>query len=192
MYLGNAIGSFNISPERGLEMKKKRLFVLVIFLVILGLLIYYNFSGLSSAKESKIISETFPLADTCKSMQSDPITIKGKVLVCSAESKRRSDIHSMVSSSLKATDEDNQVTVFFIWPPRDVQVGYYSVSRQPGYVRYVDVAVIYWPDNKAAGFYSLVSEQPVQRRRLSSHPEFGDYRKPIAEWIGKLTRTNSL
>ncbi len=167
---------------------RNQMFFLFLFSVIVVSTLI-SCSKLSSDKQSKIISDTRPLIESCKTLpESIPIEIKGKVLVWGMENNGRSRVQSLIPSALEATDEDNQVTVFFIWPLRDVCVGYYSISHQPGYVRYVDISAVYWPQKQAAGFHSIASNRPVQSRVVSQFPEYGDFTGPIAQWIETLPR----
>jgi len=140
-------------------------------------------------QERAIVSHVRNLLDACKSMgDSASPTIKGKALVWDMTSDSRSDAHDRLPSELKATSADSQITVFMVIGERNVQVGTYSVSGEPAYRQYMDVAVAYWPEKKAVGMGYVVSKEPRSSRPVEHRPEYGDPYEPIANWISTLPK----
>lgn len=71
---------------------------------------------------------------------------------------------------------------------RNEQVGTYTISRQPAYRQYTDVAVARWPSKTPVGFYSVLSRDPKLLRQVENAPEYGDPNEPIAKWIRTLPK----
>jgi Tfp pilus assembly protein PilE len=161
--------------------------VIIVILGILAAAIIKNVSETPPRKHREIIKEAKALVDNCKDVQEvDKIIIKGNCIVWDKESDSYSPVHSMLRKSMKAKSSDSRLTIFMVMKQRDVLVGRYSISKQPGYKRYVDVYVIYWPEKQVAGMHSVLSNSPRQTRPVQSNPEYGNSSIPVASWINSL------
>jgi len=130
------------------------------------------------------------LIDSCRAVSgSASIAIKGKALVWDMTSNVVSDANRKLPSHLRADLSDSLITVFMIIGERKEQVGTYSISHEPAYRQYVDIAVAYWPEKTAVGMSSVVSKEPRASRPVQNQPEYGDPAESIANWIAGLPRT---
>lgn len=160
--------------------------------VIVGIAIFAAISWAitthqETEKQRAIVNDVRHLVEACKSMgNSEPITIRGKALVWNMNSNSRSSVHDILPTELKASSHDNTITVFMVLGKRDVKVGTYSISGQPGYQQFIDVCVAYWPEKKAIGMGSVVSKQPRLSRPVQGSPEYGDPNEPVKNWITSL------
>ncbi len=161
----------------------------VIAVAVVIIVIVSNWSSPTKQEIEKIMGDVRPFIESCKAMpHSEKIMIKGKALVWDLKSNSKSDAHAELPSDLRIGEKEKQVTVFIVTPEQNMLVGHYSISRQPGYRRYVDVYVIYWPEKKAAGLHSVVGFDPRHRRPVQHSPEYGDYTKAVAAWIAGLPK----
>ena len=149
--------------------------------------------GVSSHRETgaqlAIVNELRPLIETCRAMgASNGMIVRNKALVWDIASNGRSAAHGKLPSSLQATASDRPITVFMVLGMRTVQVGTYSISKQPGYRQYLDICVAYWPEKKPGGMGSVVSQEPVSRRPVRQQPDYGEPNGPVAQWIAGLPR----
>jgi hypothetical protein len=163
---------------------------IVAALSIVGIVIWYgNVSHKETVAQRAIVNEVRGLVDACRN-SGDAVTIAGKVLVWDMRADSRSGAHGMLPGTLKAASIDRPITVFMVMGQRDEKVGTYSISGQPAYRQYMDVAVAYWPEKKPVGFHSVVSREPRSSRPVQQTPEYGDPNEPIARWIASLPTIN--
>lgn len=163
-------------------------------LVIAGTAAGVLWWGISSHRETAaqhgIVNGVRPLIEACKGMgDSMPVKLHNKALVWDMASDGRSAVYGRLPSVLQATSSDSPITVFMVLGTRTVQVGTYSISKQPGYRQYVDVCVAYWPEKNVAGMGSIVSREPRPSRPVTQQPEYGDPNEPVVQWIAALPRT---
>jgi len=127
------------------------------------------------------------LIDSCKTVGGSPsIAIKGKALVWDMNSHAVSRAQRRLPSHLRASPSDGEITVFIVIGERQEQVGTYSVSNEPAYRQYVDIAVARWPEKTAVGMSSVVSKEPRASRPVRNQPEYGDPIEAIANWIAAI------
>ena len=158
-------------------------------LALVGFVIWYAMvSHKETVAQRAIVNEVGGLIGSCRTA-GDTIAIVGKVLVWDMHGDSRSGAQGMLPGLLKAESTDKPITIFMVVGKRDERVGTYSISRQPAYREYVDIAVAYWPEKTAVGFHSVVSGEPRSSRPVQGTPEYGDPSEPIAKWIESLPRT---
>jgi hypothetical protein len=135
-------------------------------------------------KEKAIVDQVRPLIQNNPS-HSNPndLLLRGKALIWDMTTNSRSPAYDMIPGELRAISSDKIITVFMISGARSEKVGTYSISGKTAYRNYTEIFVLYWPENKTAGLYSIVSEEPRSNRPVQQSEEFGDPNKPIAEWI---------
>lgn len=168
----------------------KALKVAVVFYAVLfavaGLLIRYAIvSNRETVAQEAIVNEVKDLIDDSR-RAGDRIAVYGRALVWDMQSNSRSDVNAQLQSSLQAKSTDRPITVFMVIGTRNEQVGTYSISKEPAYRQYVDIAVASWPEKKALGFHSVVSNEPRSSRQVQSTPEYGGINQPVADWINTL------
>ena len=96
------------------------------------------------AREAAIVNDVRPLLDACKSMgDSRSLAVNGKALVWDMDSNKPSLAGRMLPAELHASSPDSPITVFIVMHKERVQVGSYSLSGEPAYRQYLDVAVAY-------------------------------------------------
>ena len=158
----------------------------VAVLAVIGLIARYaTVSHKETVAQRAIVNEVKGLIENCRTAGGN-ITIVGKALVWDMRSDSRSGAHGMLSGSRQAKSTDKPITVFMVMGERNEQVGTYSISHQPAYRQYMDVAVAVWPDKKPIGFHSVISKEPRSSRPVQQSPEYGDPDRPIADWIETL------
>lgn len=162
---------------------------ILVGLVVVGFLIWYAMvSHKETVAQRAIVNEVRGLISSCRTA-GDRIAVVDKVLVWDMQGNSRSGAQGMLPGPLKAKSTDKPITVFMVVGKRDERVGTYSISRQPAYREYMDIAVACWPEKRPVGFHSVVSSEPPPSRPVQGTPEYGDPNKPIAEWIESLPRT---
>jgi len=159
---------------------------------ILGIIVFViAYSGCiedgEMQKQKTIANQVRPFAQSgANDGNSNNPILHGNALIWDMTSNSRSAAYDLLPSDLRAESSDKQITVFLIRGARDVKVGTYSISGENAYEQYTDISVVYWPENRSAGFYSILSEEPRSSREVQNNPEYGDPNKPIADWIEKL------
>jgi hypothetical protein len=142
-------------------------------------------------RQQSIVQEASQVLQSGKALPSNAsIQLRGKALVWDMSAGACSGAYGQLPRELRASSSDRPITVFMVTGTREEQVGTYSISRQPAYRRYVEIAVAYWPERKAAGKASVVSEEPRSVRPVEHEPEYGDPSEPIANYIQSLPRAN--
>ena len=79
------------------------------------------------------------------------------------------------------------ITMMIVTKREWVEVGRYSISKEPAYQEHVTVAVAYWPDRTSPGTAVVLGEKPPFSRVVQPRPEYGSAVK-IKEWIEGLPR----
>lgn len=159
----------------------------LIVAVVLGLFANWK-STQETAAQRVIVNDVRGLVEECRKA-TGPIAIVGKAFVWDIRSDSPSGASGMLPQSRRASSTDTPITIFMVLGKRDEQVGTYSISNQPAYRQFLDVAVTYWPAKKAVGFHSIVSKEPPSSRTVRHVPEYGDPNEPIAKWIQTLPNT---
>jgi len=137
------------------------------------------------ATQRAIMNEVRDLFSNCR-FAGNKIEIIGKVLVWDMDYNSESAVnYKLKIASIAKSSSDKPVTVFML-KERSEKVGNYSISGQSAYRKYVDIAVAYWPEKKAVGFHSIVSEDPRSWRPVRDKPEYGDVYGPVVTWIDSL------
>ena len=137
------------------------------------------------ARQRTIVNEVRGLVESCRHA-GDNVTVVGKVLVWDMRTDTRSGAYGMCPTLLQAKPTDTPITVFMVMGERNEQVGTYTISHQPAYRQYLEVAVASWPQKKPLGFHSVISKEPRLTRPVQQVPEYGDPNEPIANWIKTL------
>ena len=167
----------------------KKFKVIAVISIVAWLVLWGVLRHKETERQRAIVNSVRVLIEDCKKMGDSPIFIRGKCLVWDTPKNSRSGAHAKLPGELKARSSDRQITVFMVLRERNVMVGRYSISNEPGYRQYMDVCVVYWPEKKAVGMHSVVSKEPVSSRTVEYAPEYGDPTEPIARWISSLPRT---
>ena len=140
-------------------------------------------------KQKVIVNQVQPLIKNgAPSQNSNDLVLRGKALIWDMTKNYRSPAYDQLPDNLKASSSDKVITVLMIQGARSVKVGTYSISGEPAYRNYTDIFVVYWPENKTAGLYSIVSAEPRSSRPVQYNEEYGDPNKPIADWISNLRK----
>lgn len=135
-------------------------------------------------KQKSIVNQVQPLIQNdVPSKNPNDLVLRGKALIWDITKDYRSPAYDQLPDNLKASSSDKAITIFIIKGARSVKVGTYSISGRPAYRNYTDIFVIYWPENKTDGLYSIVSAEPRSSRPVQYNEEYGDPNKPIADWI---------
>jgi hypothetical protein len=137
--------------------------------------------------QRNIVSELRVLIDNCRTTNA-PITIAGTALVWDMQNDSRSDVQAMLPYLLQAKSTDSPITVFMVTGQRNERVGTYTISGQPAYREYLDIAVARWPAKTPVGFYSVLSKDPPLLRQVEHSPEYGNPNVPVANWIQTLPK----
>jgi hypothetical protein len=175
---------------------KKRLKSILLsewFWLIVMLILLFSFDWIYKKRMSQdiqrcqsIVSQVQYLVDECKKIENEKISIRGKCLVWDLEKDTLcKEIQYKLPVKLREKFSSSQLTVFMILPVRKETVGQYSISKQPGYRRFWDVCVVYWPDRKPIGMHSFVSE-PYQKRPVIDEPGWTFPVDEMVEWIKNL------
>jgi len=143
--------------------------------------------GTQSQKE--IVQQLRPLIAQCMRLGDEEIAVRGKCLVWDIHGDRLSQADRYLPENLKATGNDKQLTVFMVAVRKNVLVGRYSASKRGAYRQFVDVYVAYWPQKRAVGAHSLVTQPPPNVRKVQARAEYGHPGPTIAHWIKRLPRT---
>ena len=159
-------------------------FIFGFAIFILVICYVYEVSSEEIAQE-EIVKDVRGLISDCRDAGSN-VRIRGKILVWDIRGNKPSGAYTKLPRSLRAESTDKLITVFMVIGKRNEQVGTYSISNQPAYRQYLDIAVAYWPERKPAGFLSVVSAEPPSSRMVKSSPEYGDPNERIARRIESL------
>jgi hypothetical protein len=160
--------------------------IITAVLATVGALIWYGITRHNeNTAQRRIVHELKELVEKCRAAGTD-VRIFGKVLVWDMRVDSRHSVQGKLPASLRAKSADKKITVFMILGERVQQVGTYSVSGEPAYRTYTDIAVAVWPDKRAIGFFSAISQEPPSTRPVKRTPEYGSTREPIATWIKNL------
>jgi hypothetical protein len=172
-------------------MRSRAVVAVFLFVVIVASASYYFLLQKELEQQQAIIDQVRPQIEACKSMKSSPsksVVIRGKALVWDMRSNRQHGAYGRLPSELKATSTDKVITIFAVIGERLEKIGTYEISRQPAYREYVDICVVYWPEQKVVGLYWVVSKEPPSVRQVEYTPEYGDPNVPIADWIAALPK----
>jgi hypothetical protein len=96
-------------------------------------------------------------------------------------------VFDRIAQDLRGTDAMKPLTVFVIYNRNQVQVGTYTVSRQPAYRESLDVAMFYWPSGECVGTTHVDGGDPPRTRPVQYVPGYGSSVK-LADWISGLRR----
>jgi hypothetical protein len=131
----------------------------------------------------------------------DAPPVPGKILVWDMTKDRLSDAHYKLPASLRATAQDQAMTLFLIWNIESKQVDtYYKIgeasTRGPGtgwgaYRDTAHLAVVTWPGPRLVGWHTVVGNNPAKRITLhygipATSDQHGDLAGPIAQWVRVL------
>jgi hypothetical protein len=157
-------------------------------------------------KQEMIVKQVLPFQQKTKPQNNqNDLLLHGKALIWDMTTNTRSPAYDLLSEHLKANSSDKAITVFLITGAYNEIVGTYSQlgvgpsayrkiagtysqsdysqSRALAYRTHTNLSVVYWPENKTAGVYSIPSTEPPITRASTLNPEYGDPNKPIVEWI---------
>jgi hypothetical protein len=98
--------------------------------------------------------------------------------------------YQLLPDNLRASSRDGRVTIFSIMQREQIVVGYYSVSKQPGYKEKMLIGVVYWPEKTNVGTAIVWGGDPRQRRPVTYSPDYGSSVN-IKEWIASLPQEES-
>jgi hypothetical protein len=131
----------------------------------------------------------------------DSPAVPGKIVVWDMTKNRLSDAHYLLPASLRATAQDQAMTVFLLSNIESRQVDtYYKVGeasvRGPGtgwgaYRDTATLAVVTWPGPRLVGWHSVVGDAPAKKISLHwgvayASDQHGALSQPIAQWIRML------
>lgn len=148
--------------------------VLIAVLVGVGVCIYKVQESEQQRKADKaridaIANEVRPLIEECESIgSSEKPELKGKVIVYEVDSnhwpgwklfKWKDGVMPSEWSDLKASPNDEEITIFFVSTTKLGQIGYYECDAQAYKARF-DIYVIYWPEKQAVGMHTIFSDPP--------------------------------
>ena len=128
----------------------------------------------------------------------DGPSVPGKFLVWDMGKDRLADAHYKLPASLRATAQDQAITLFLLWNVESRQVTTYhkvgeavqpgAGSQWAGYQDTAHLAVVTWPGPRLLGWHSVVGEKPAHKIPLHWGVAYnsdlhGDLTQPIAQWI---------
>jgi hypothetical protein len=188
---------------------RPRLLVFLPLLLVYGLL--FGISGLylrfresaallpvaqaaeAAVQTSAQVSTVAPAAD------SPPVS--GKILIWDVTKHHLSDAYYQIPASLRATTQDQAMTVFLVWNIGSQQVDTYyekgkASTHDPGagwgaYRDTAHLAVVTWPGPRLVGWHTIVGENPAKNITLhhgvpSARDLHGDLAGPIVQWVHAL------
>jgi amino acid transporter len=138
----------------------------------------------------------------CEALGDRPFRLHGKVLVRGVDGLRENAsapdwsmpgdnaIDMFDTSGSRKEEYDGPVTVFLV-SAHKVQVGVYSVSKQPAYRQWADVYVVQFQNQTDSGTaiaaHSISSVDPQKARPVQDwSPGFGNVGAPLQAWIHSL------
>jgi hypothetical protein len=169
------------------EVRPMKTFIAVAALAVGVMVAWYVMGHKEVTSQRAIVAEVKGLIQDCRAA-GDHVAFARKALVWNMHNDTRSGAYGMLPDPIRATDRDRPITVFMVVGERKEKVGTYSISGQPAYRQYVDVAVVLWPDKKPIGFHTVVSREPKLSRPVQDTAEYGDRDEAIANWIMSLRR----
>ena len=161
--------------------------VAVISIAVLAIGVWYAIARhKETVAQRDIVNNLKGLIGSCRTDAA--ITRAGTVLVWDVQKDSVSEVQNMLPVALQAKSTDSPITVFMVTGQRNERVGTYTISGQPAYREYVDIAVARWPARTPVGFYSVLSKDPPSLRQVENSPEYGDLNVPVANWIKTLPK----
>lgn len=115
------------------------------------------------------------------------IVVRGEAYIWDKTKNAMDEAFKLIPEAIRATSRSGQLTLFLIHERGQVQVGTYSISRQPAYRENLRVSVMYWPQGTCVGSFRMGGGPPPSMRPVQYVPGYGAS-VSLAEWIGKLRR----
>jgi hypothetical protein len=128
----------------------------------------------------------------------DGPAVSGKIVIWDVTKHGLAEAHYKLPASLRATAQDQAMTLFLIWNIESKQVDtYYEVgkasTRGPGtgwsaFRDTAHLAVVTWPGARLLGWHTVVGNNPAKKITLhngvpSISDQHGDLAGPIAQWV---------
>jgi hypothetical protein len=121
------------------------------------------------------------------------IPVNGKIMVWDVAADRLSNSQLKIPAALRATPQDQNVTVFLVWDVQSRKIANYhwpgestaSDSTHPAYQDTADIAVVSLPGTHVLGWQAILGDKPPSVTN-DRKPQHGDTNKPIAQWIRSL------
>lgn len=173
--------------NNGANRRRMLMLVAVISIAVLAIGVWYAIARhKETVAQRDIVNNLKGLIGSCRTDAA--ITRAGTVLVWDVQKDSVSEVQNMLPVALQAKSTDSPITVFMVTGQRNERVGTYTISGQPAYREYVDIAVARWPARTPVGFYSVLSKDPPSLRQVENSPEYGDLNVPVANWIKTLPK----
>ncbi|MFH1332472.1 MAG: prepilin-type N-terminal cleavage/methylation domain-containing protein [archaeon] len=134
--------------------------------------------------------ETMPL---CRDVEPSSIKIKGRCIIIDADKRDFvSEYESLLKPNIRGAISNPELTIFAVSKGKEVQIGHYSVTKEPAFQSYVDIYVIYYPESVPVGKVSLPLWKPPEKKPVSLKlpKDSKDYVVPtgfVELWINNLT-----
>ena len=133
-----------------------------------------------------------PSAQSSRPLASS-IPVNGKIIIWDVEKDQLSRAQFEIPAALRATAQDQAVTVFLLWDTQSKKVANYhwpgesrdSDSKHPAYQDTTDIAVVSLPGPRLLGWHAVVGDKPPTKSS-DPKPQHGDTNEPIARWIRSL------
>jgi hypothetical protein len=124
----------------------------------------------------------------CGAISSSNVTLRGEAYIWD-ETADQVDKAALdrIPKELLANDTLKPLTVFVVYKRDKVQVGTYSISRQPAYREDLDVAMFYWPSGDCMGTTRISADPPSSRVPVNA-PGYGSVK--LGDWVAGLRREN--
>lgn len=121
-----------------------------------------------------------------ESSQFKPV-LKGKVMIWDTTKSTVEGAYELLPDDLRASSRDGIVTIFSVIRREQVNMGTYSVSKQPAYKEKMTIGVAYWPEKSSAGTAIVWGGDPPFMRAVTYHPGYGSSVN-IRNWVKDLPR----
>jgi len=113
--------------------------------------------------------------------------IRGRVMIWDMTKQAVDPSYGLLPAGLRASTQDEVITMFLITKRDWVQVGQYMISGEPAYQEHLKVGVAYWPERTSPGSVEVLGERPSSTRIVKHVPEYGSSVR-IKAWIEALPR----
>jgi hypothetical protein len=115
-------------------------------------------------------------------------TLRGRAMVWDLTQNQVDQAYELLPDDLRASSREGNLTMFVIRRRWNVQIGTYTISRQPAFQEHMEIAVVYWPNKVLAGVVELLGGQPPNPRPVQYSPGYGSSVE-IKQWIERLPRS---
>lgn len=139
---------------------------------------YYSesMSYMNESEQNHIIDQVLPLIASNQDIDSRNIpSIKGGVILYQTGAYQNSSYYYnnydfWIPDNLKAKTTDKVITIILMVDERYQEVGIWisnkTGERLKGYKKYTDVFLIYWPENRIVGKYTVIGDEPKEEEEV--------------------------